>query len=67
MRFQNIDTERIRLGLTKEALAKQLNITVDVYCKWLNGINAIPSESLVALSQICHSSIDYLLDLENIA
>ena len=47
MKFENIEVERTRLGLSKDAFAKSLGIAIKTYYNWLNGVNPIPSDSYV--------------------
>lgn len=61
LNFPNIEAERARLGLTKEEMAKKLGVSTKTYYNWVRGTNPIPSDALLKLSQLCKSSIDYLL------
>lgn len=61
MKYPNIEAERARLGLTKDEFARKLGIATKTYYNWLNGANPIPSDALVAMSDMCNSEIDYLL------
>ncbi len=65
MRYPNIEAERARLGLSKDDFAKKLGIATKTYYNWLNGVNPIPSDSLIEMSIMCNSKMDYLLGLSN--
>ena len=65
MRYPNIEAERARLGLSKDYVAKKLGIATKTYYNWLNGVNPIPSDSLIEMSIMCNSKMDYLLGLSN--
>ena len=62
----NIEAERGRLQLTKEAMCKQLGITGKTYNSYISG-GTIPSCVLERLRKLTGKSIDYLLGLEDIA
>lgn len=64
MKYPNIEAERARMGLSKEEFAKALGISTKTYYNWLNGVNPIPSDVLIKMSQICKVKTDYLLGLE---
>ena len=52
--FPNIEAERARIGLSKEKFAKELGVAT-------NGVNPIPSNILMKMSDLCGVKIDYLL------
>lgn len=60
--LHNIEAERGRIGLSKEAISKKLNITSKTYSGYVNG-NPIPSDVLVAMSELFSCRVDYLLGL----
>lgn len=61
MLFNNIEAERARQGLPKEALASKIGISTKTYYNWLNGVNPILSTALIKMADIFGVSIDYLL------
>ena len=61
MLFPNIEAERARIGLSKEKFAKELGVATKTYNNWLNGVNPIPSNILMKMSDLCGVKIDYLL------
>lgn len=63
MRFSSIEAERARMGLSKEEFAKKIGISAKTYYNWINGINPIPSDSLIKIATLCDVSTDYLLGL----
>lgn len=62
MVLRNIEAERGRNGLSKEALSKQLGITAKTYNGYING-TPIPSTILVKMSELFECSLDYLMEL----
>lgn len=61
VKFQNIEAERARLGLSKEEFSRELGIATKTYYNWINGTNPIPSDYLVKMSDMFGAKIDYLL------
>lgn len=61
MIFPNIEAERARIGLSKEGFAKKLGVATKTYYNWINGVNPIPSDILIKMSDISGAKIDYLL------
>lgn len=59
--YPNIEAERARAGLTKEALAKKLGVDRKTLRKWVNGGN-IPIRKLTEMADIFNCSIEYLLE-----
>lgn len=60
--LKNIEAERGRLGLSKEAISKELNITSKTYNGYIGG-NPIPSDVLIAMADMFNCRVDYLLGL----
>lgn len=60
---RNIEAERGRLNLSKEAMAKKLGITSKTYLNYVRGTNPIPSDILKKMSSEFGCSVDYLLGL----
>lgn len=56
----NIDSERIRHGMTQEQLCEKLGITRKTYFLWKNK-GDIPCSALVQLMDVFGCSSDYLL------
>lgn len=61
IKFRNIESERVRLGLSQEALSKKLNVTRQTYGKQIRGKSAFCADQLFLLREITGKSIDYLL------
>lgn len=61
MPYPNINAERVRNGLTMEALANKLGVTRKTVYNWMAHGN-IPQSKLEAMSAMFHCSIDYLLE-----
>lgn len=57
----NIEAERVRKGLSKEKLAKELGISLKTYYNWVNKEMDIPSSALIRMAKIFGTDIDYLL------
>ena len=49
--------------LSQTALAKQLDMSQTGYSKYETGENDIPTEILIHLAEMYHTSVDYLLGL----
>ncbi len=58
---RNIEAERVRNGLTKEALANKLGVSLKTYYNWVNKEMDIPSSALIQMSIMFKTDIDYLL------
>lgn len=56
----NIEAERGRKGLTKEAVSKELDVTSKTYNGYLYG-TPIPSTILVKMADLFGCTTDYLL------
>lgn len=63
--LKNIEAERGRIGLSKEAISERLNITSKTYNGYIKG-NPIPSNVLIAMADMFGCKIDYLLGLSDI-
>ncbi len=48
----NIETERVRKGLTQEQLASQLGVSHKTYYNWINEKKDIPSQKLKKISRM---------------
>lgn len=59
---ENIEAERGRKQMSKEALSRELNITSRTYWNYLAG-GPIPSDKLVHMARLFECSTDYLLGL----
>lgn len=59
---ENIEAERGRKQMSKEALSRELNITSRTYWNYLAG-GPIPSDKLVHMAKLFECSTDYLLGL----
>ena len=58
----NIETERVRKGLTQEQLASQLGVSHKTYYNWINEVRDIPSRKLQRLAKILDVTMEYLLE-----
>lgn len=59
---KNIEAERGRIGLSKHAISKQLNISTTTYNHYIAG-RPIPSDVLIAMADLFECRVDYLLGL----
>ena len=60
----NIEAERGRLQMTKEALSAELGITSKTYLSYVRGDTPIPSDVLLKMAQLFRCGTDYLLGLD---
>lgn len=60
MSYPNIQAERARRGLTKEALAKELGVSYRTLYNW-ERYSQYPLEALQKMSKMFGCSIDYLV------
>lgn len=60
--LNNIEAERVRYRLSKEELAKRLNISVKTYYNWINEETDAPISKLVILARMFGTKIDYLVE-----
>lgn len=59
--LRNIEAERARKGWTKEETAKRLGVSLKTYYNWINEETDVPSSTLLRMSQIFGTNVDYLL------
>ena len=59
--FMNIELERLRRYMSRDALAEALGVPVATLQKWISQREAIPVDKLRALSQLFGCPVDYLL------
>lgn len=57
----NIEAERARKQMTKEAIASRLGVSVKTYYNWINEKADIPSKKLLLMSNFFEVSMEYLL------
>lgn len=60
MKYPNIEAERVRNGLSKDALALELGVTRKTLYNWTSAGN-IPQSAVEKMASIFNCSIDYLL------
>lgn len=60
--LNNIEVERVRYRLSKEELAKRLNISVKTYYNWINEETDAPISKLAILARMFNTKIDYLVE-----
>lgn len=61
--YPRIRNLREDLDLSQTQIAQQLGMSQTGYSKYETGENDIPTEILIKLAQIHHTSVDYLLGL----
>ena len=54
---------RLMNGLTQKQIAEKLNVRQNTYSQYENGNREIPLQSLIALSDIYDTSIDYIVGI----
>lgn len=59
----NIEAERGRLQMSKEALSRELGITSKTYLFYVRESRPIPSDILIQMATLFQCSTDYLLGL----
>ena len=57
----NIEAERARNRLTKEELAKKLEISLKTYYNWLNENTDIPGTKLMEMATMFGVTMEYLM------
>lgn len=57
----NIEAERARKQMTKEAIASKFGVSVKTYYNWINEDVDIPSKKLLLMSNFFGVSMEYLL------
>jgi transcriptional regulator with XRE-family HTH domain len=60
--LNNIEAERVRYRLSKEELAKRLNVSVKTYYNWINEETDAPISKLVILAKMFGTKVDYLIE-----
>lgn len=60
----NIEAERARKGMSKEGLAKELDVSTKTYYNWIKEDTDVPSSKLIEMSILFGTTIDYLLGIE---
>lgn len=60
--LNNIEAERVRYRLTKEELAKKLNVSVKTYYNWINEETDAPITKLVIMAKMFGTNVDYLIE-----
>ena len=63
MKFPNVEAERARNGMTKEALAKAVGVSYRTLYNWLKS-GSIPSRSLQKMAELFGCTESYLLGRE---
>ena len=58
----NIASERVRLGMSQDDLAKELDASRDSVKNWELGETSIKSSTLVKMADLFGCSLDYLMD-----
>ena len=57
----NIASERVRLGMSQQDLANELQVSRDSVKDWESGETAIRSSMLVRMADLFGCSLDYLM------
>ncbi|MCI8876439.1 MAG: helix-turn-helix transcriptional regulator [Lachnospiraceae bacterium] len=59
--LRRIEAERIKNQLTKEEMAKKIDVSLKTYYNWINEDVDIPSKKLLLMSDFFGVSMEYLL------
>jgi transcriptional regulator with XRE-family HTH domain len=59
--LNNIESERVRNGLSKAELSEKLGVSTKTYYNWINEKTDIPSSLLLKMSCIFNVDMEYLL------
>lgn len=59
--LNNIEAERVRYRLSKEELAKRLNVSVKTYYNWINEETDAPVAKIAIMAKMFGTSVDYLI------
>ena len=62
MKYPNIEIERLKLGMDKGTLSKNLGVSSKTYSNWQKKGN-IPSTKLEIMANLFNCSVDYLLNI----
>lgn len=63
MEHYNMASERVRVGLTQEKMARELGINVSTLARYEKSTDSIPPSILKAASEYFGCTTDYLLDM----
>ena len=63
MRLKDIREDR---DITQKTLANYLHIKQNTYSQYENGQRQIPIESLILLSKLYNTSLDYIMELTDV-
>lgn len=63
MEHFNMASERVRMGLTQEEMAKKLNVSVSTVSRYEKNVDSIPPAVLKIASELFGCTTDYLLDM----
>ena len=58
---ENLRKLRINAGYTQDKVSQLLNIQRAAYCNYENGTRTPPIETIIALAELYHVSVDYLI------
>lgn len=61
--MNSIASERVRIGLSQDDLAAKLNLKSRATVASYESGGEIPSSKLIAMTELFHCSVDYLLGL----
>lgn len=62
MKYPRIETERLRLGMTKKAFSAAIGTTTKTYNHFITGEGELCYRHLAALRSLTGKSLDFLLD-----
>ena len=62
--LNNLEAERARHNMTREALASHLQVSAKTYYNWVQENTDIPSSKLKELAKLFGVSVDYLIGIK---
>lgn len=58
----NIEAERVRKQLSREALSQKLNVSLKTYYNWTSESTDIPSSKLLEMARLFSVTMEYLME-----
>ena len=65
MKSNRLEELREEKNITRKEIAKILNVSQSIYCRWEKNKDSIPTKRLIDLANYYQINIDYILNLTN--
>ena len=65
MKSNRLEELREEKNITRKEIAKILNVSPSIYCRWEKNKDSIPTKRLIDLANYYQINIDYILNLTN--